>query len=112
MALHRVRASSSRVKHRLRTSKAIRKETLSAKRIESCKLAAAAEAHHNSSLPPELSQNDIDGDSDWEMADDILAGNVEVSISHAGGELDALLEEWEQETQRRRFVSPFLMFPT
>jgi hypothetical protein len=102
MALHRVRASSSRVKHRLRTSKAIRNETFSANRIESCKLAAAAEAHHNASSPPELSQNGIDGDSDWEMADDILAGNLEISISHAGGELDALLEEWEQETQCRR----------
>ena len=31
-------------------------------------------------------------DGDWEMLDDILAGDLALPISHEGGELDALME--------------------
>jgi hypothetical protein len=33
------------------------------------------------------------------MMDDILAGTAKASISHAGGELSSMFEEWEREAQ-------------
>jgi hypothetical protein len=41
---------------------------------------------------------------DWEMAGEVLEGRIEVSISHAGGELETLLEDWEQDSQTRGYV--------
>lgn len=40
------------------------------------------------------------GDDDWEMLDNVLAGDAVLSISHEGGELDALtnLHEGVRET--------------
>jgi hypothetical protein len=31
-------------------------------------------------------------DNDWEMVDEIIAGNITMPISHAGGELQALAD--------------------
>jgi hypothetical protein len=64
----------------------------------------------HSNLPsdqlPLVSDVDIDGhsDSDWEMAVDVLDSRIEAPISHAGSELETLLEDWERESQTTGYV--------
>ena len=55
---------------------------------------------------PLVSDIEVDdhADSDWEMAGDVLDGKMEASISHAGGELETLLEDWGREAQTRGYV--------
>jgi hypothetical protein len=38
------------------------------------------------------------------MAGEVLDGRIEASISHAGGELETLLEDWERDSQTRGYV--------
>ena len=38
------------------------------------------------------------------MAGDVLDGRIEAPISHAGGELETLLEDWERESQTKGYV--------
>jgi hypothetical protein len=71
------------------------------KGIQSCKIAAAQESQTQVSYPEHIANNiNRESDEDWEMADSVLAGQMEALISHTGGELDSLLKEWVWDTER------------
>ena len=97
-------SSSARVRHKIWTHRKTQSVLLGPKAIQSRKVTAAQASRTHVSYP-EHTPNDINGaasDEDWEMADSVLAGQTEASISHAGGELDSLLEEWVRDTKHRR----------
>ena len=104
-------SSFARVRHKIWTPHKAQSLSLGPKGIQSRKFAAAQESRTQVSCPEHVPNlpivNDVDGasDDDWEMADSVLAGRTEVSISHAGGELDSLLEEWVRDTEHRRYES-------
>ena len=97
-------SSSARIRHKIWTPHKAQSVSLGPKGIQSCKIAAAQVSQTQESYPEHLT-NDIDGDSnaDWEMADSVLTGQTEASMSHAGGEWHSLLEEWVRDTERRRY---------
>jgi hypothetical protein len=101
--------SSARVRHKSWAHHKAQSVSLGPKGIQSRKVAAAQESRTQVFYPEHVPNppivNDVDGasDDDWEMADSVLAGRTEASISHAGGELDSLLEEWVRDNERRRY---------
>ena len=94
-------SSSARIRHKMWTSRKARSESLSSKGIQARK----TQESQTQVFYPEPAVDDIDeaNDEDWEMADCVLTGQTEASISHAGGELHSLLKEWVLDTERRRF---------